>query len=123
MFVLVKRAERPGMRIRPSILCKYRTHSRLIMADRSHIRRTYSDEDQGEMIREGFEPTAGEAAGVSEFAIGDDEDEATGSEEGEEESKAKSRQRGCRGENGKTERTASNYGTLDDQHVWANDGS
>lgn len=37
--------------------------------------RTYDDEDQGEVVREGFEPSKFNPASSTSFAVGDDDDE------------------------------------------------
>ena len=67
-----------------------------IRATNLFCRRTYDDEDQGEDIRTGFEPTNVPAAESSDFAVGDDEDD---------EGAATSGQR--------------SYEDLDDSNVWS----
>lgn len=80
------------------------------------ISRTYEDEDEGEVVREGFEPGRINPASRSDFAIGDDDDEPGNvgkmhedSEEAHQWDESNSRrQKG----------SSQTYGTLDDRHVW-----
>lgn len=61
-------------------------------------RRTYDDEDQGDAIRHGFEPSEVPMEIASEFAVGDDEEESN-------------HQR-------TSPPNASSYDEFDDRHVW-----
>ena len=66
-------------------------------------RRTYEDEDEGEDIRQGFDPgdiPAASAAG-SEFAVGEDEEDEENIDVDNSRNKASAR-----------------YGELDDRNVW-----
>ncbi|KAI4255938.1 MAG: hypothetical protein LQ352_002323 [Teloschistes flavicans] len=62
-----------------------------------HFVRTYDDEDEGEDIRHGFDPSNIQPVGGSEFAIDDDEDDQE--------------------EDGR-DRQGQDYGELDDSRVW-----
>ena len=62
----------------------------------------YGDEDQGEALRSGFQPNEEPPAGVSNFAVGDDEEEDENNE----------------GPDGKANKAAPQYGALDDRNVW-----
>jgi hypothetical protein len=68
-----------------------------------YSRRTYDDEDQGEAIREGFEPNDLPIAAPSDFAVGEDEDDDDGSS--------------SRG------RDPQPIEGLDDRHVWDDSGT
>ena len=80
--------------------------------------RTYEDEDEGEVIREGFEPSRINPASGSDFAIGDDDDEPGNvgkmhedSEEAQQWGKSNRKHKDAPG-------VAHAYDTLDDRHVW-----
>ena len=62
-----------------------------------HFIRTYDDEDEGEIIRSGFQPGETPVAESSDFAVGDDEEDQGDDREGQ----------------GSTQ-----YDSLDDRHVW-----
>ena len=62
-----------------------------------HFIRTYDDEDEGEIIRHGFQPGETPAVDSSDFAVGDDEEEPGSDRENQ----------------GNTQ-----YDSLDDRHVW-----
>lgn len=96
--MLERKEVQAGTKLSPNVTCKYPsllTHEIVY----SFHRRTYPDENQGEDIREGYEPTDSDAvidpkssAEVPEFAVGeeeeDDEDEGnTSSPDDSEESK------------------------------------
>ena len=87
-----------------------------------HYIRTYDDEDEGEDIRDGFDPSKVPPAGASKFAVGDEEDEeeAVGSEE--QASQSDEAQVWAQGEpkNDSSRQDASRerYDDLDDRHVW-----
>lgn len=71
--------------------------------------RTYDDEDEGEMIRGGFQPAKEPASNCSD-PVGDDEDEQGGdgpSEEAEQWSERPNR-----------DQSNTQYASLDDRHVW-----
>ncbi len=75
-----------------------------------HFVRTYDDEDEGEIIRSGFQPGKEGAPGSSDFAVGGDEDEqgdATGSGEAQQQD-----------ERHDQDQTNTQYGNLDDREVW-----
>lgn len=75
-----------------------------------HFVRTYDDEDEGEMIRGGFQPAKEPVSNSSDSAVGDDEDEQGGdgpSEEAEQWSERPDR-----------DRSNTQYAGLDDRHVW-----
>ena len=48
--------------------------------DLTRSRRVYDDEDEGEAVRSGFEPNRVPPAEVSEFAIGEDDEEEEASD-------------------------------------------
>lgn len=68
------------------------------------------------MIRSGFEPTKSSGSGTSDFAVGDD-DEASNDDGDAMESDDS---RGWK-ERSKQENPKSDYGTLDEGHVWKAD--
>ena len=61
-----------------------------------HFVRTYDDEDEGEIIRHGFQPETA-VADASDFAMGDDEEEQG---------------------NDREDQGNAQYDSLDDRHVW-----
>ncbi|KAG6991381.1 hypothetical protein G7Y79_00052g087210 [Physcia stellaris] len=68
-----------------------------------HFVRTYGDEDEGEQIREGFDPSEipATSAPSAEFAVGDDEDEEEDADLDNSRNKPSAR-----------------YGELDDRNIW-----
>lgn len=88
------------------------------------ISRTYEDGDEGEVVREGFEPGRINPASRSDFAIGDDDDEPgnvgrmhENSEEAHQWDESNSRRQKDSSQRSQT------YGTLDDRHVWETNDS
>ena len=75
-----------------------------------HFVRTYDDEDEGEIIRSGFQPGKGPLPDSSDFAVGDDDDEE-GNDQGPEETPQQS-------ERDDQDRRRMQYDSLDDRNVW-----
>ncbi len=90
----------------------------------SLFRKTYEDEGQDEFIRSGFEPSEGPAAGVSDFAVGEDEedvehDHASTHDESDEARRWKQRD----GAEDLPAKGSPTYGSLDEErHVWGTGG-
>lgn len=54
-----------------------RSYSKRIAANQSGLsRKTYEDEGHAETVRQGFEPTAGPTLEVSDFTIGNDDEDS-----------------------------------------------
>lgn len=89
-------------------------------------RRTYGDEDEeGKVVRQGFEPSKFNPATDSEFAVGDDDDEPQNVGKLREESEEVRQSGDGQDEDGGEDspEASTRYGTLDDRHVWdAKDG-
>lgn len=80
--------------------------------------RTYDDEDEGETVREGFEPSKLNPASSSSFAIDNDDDErANVGKMHEESEEAQHWDEGEDQDEGEPSPKAK-YGSLDDRHVW-----
>lgn len=75
-----------------------------------HFVRTYDDEDEGKVIRSGFQPAKEPASNSSDFAVGDDEDEQ--GDDGAFEEAQQWNERHHR------DRSNTRYPSLDDRHVW-----
>ncbi|KAL8803088.1 MAG: hypothetical protein Q9182_003401 [Xanthomendoza sp. 2 TL-2023] len=99
-----------------------------------HYIRTYNDEDEGEEIRHGFDPSKIPPAGASEFAVGEEEDDDDDDEEHEEEG-AWSQEQAKESDESRTwaqredgygsslhSRSNTGYGNLDDRQVWRSGG-
>ena len=75
-----------------------------------HFIRTYDDEDEGDVIRSGFEPDQGSQPDPLDFAVGDDEDEqGIGPGPGETDRRNKRDEQ---------DRSRTQYENLDDRNVW-----
>ena len=100
---LEKKVDLRGMKPRQGILCKYCYCSSEQSGRRlTSFSRAYDDQDEGEVIREGFEPSKFNPITDSEFAVGDDDDEPQNVGRMHEDSAEAS----------------TKYGDLDDRHVW-----
>lgn len=104
--------------MRQSISCKSPLDVLVHSNISSYARRVYDDEDEGEDIRHGHEPSDIPPAGASEFAVGEEEedDDAGEGEAGNGSDEARTWSR--------SERSSSPPGVgkyhdaLDDRHVW-----
>lgn len=85
-----------------------------------HYVRAYDDEDEGEDIRLGFDPSEVAPAGASNFAIEDDEEEEAGSEEQARPSNDTQMwaQREPSDDGSRHDASRKHYDDLDDRHVW-----
>lgn len=110
------------MRMSPSITCESPFNAWFQGKSLHSCRRTYSDEDEGEDIRHGFDPSRIPPAGASEFAVGDeDEDEDEEDEAGHEEPRHQSDEARTwsQEEHGIRPTGAGKYREdLDDRHIW-----
>ena len=105
--------------MRPSILCKYLIRPGVIIAKLNVHRRTYSDQEHGQVIRDGFEPPSKLApSGSSEFAVGDDEDEGQ-SDNSQHESDEDRQWKQGDAHDGTSPKKGSKYDSLDDGNVWS----
>jgi len=89
------------------------------------VSRTYGDEDEGKIVREGFEPAKLNPATKSDFAVGDDDGEPQHVGRMHEDSEEARQLDNGQGEDQVTSspEASTKYGTLDDRHVWdAKDG-
>ena len=78
------------------------------------ISRAYKDEDEGKIVREGFEPSKFNPVSSSDFAVGDDDDEPQNVGQMQE-----GWDRGDVDDSVKPPRADSpQYATLDDRNVW-----
>lgn len=112
-----------GMKPRQSSSCK-RLGS-WMDADAYTYSRTYDDEDEGKVVRQGFEPGKFNPVTNSDFAVGDDDDEPQNVGKMQEESEEARRWASGRAEDEERSvpEASTNHGSLDDRHVWnAKDG-
>jgi len=87
--------------------------------------RAYDDEDEGEVVRQGFEPSKLNLGSDSDFAIGDGDDEPQNVGKMQAKSEDAKEWDNGQGEDPESSSPKANtkYGTLDDRHVWdAKDG-
>ncbi|KAI4243248.1 MAG: hypothetical protein L6R40_003616 [Gallowayella cf. fulva] len=92
-----------------------------------HFIRAYDDEDEGQDIRQGFDPSKVPAAGASEFAVGEDDEEdeeehqqkAEPGEQVNESDEARTWAQRDHSDDGSARAESSGrYGNLDDGQVW-----
>ena len=96
-----------------NILCKFRRFTRHGDAQLTGQSRTYSGDDEGEAIREGFDPRNLESIPPADHEYEDDNGEHASDD---------SRHRGKNDESSKrSEQQGAEYGSLGDSNVW--DGS
>ena len=84
------------------------------------IRKTFADEGHSETVRQGFEPTQGPILEVSEFAIGDDNEDKEDDAASPHEESDEARQWKQHGEpQDSTRERSPTYGSLDEERrVW-----
>ena len=73
MCELGKKVVRRGIKQRLSTLCKYELCNAMILPNLA-LSRTYDDEHEGEVVREGFDPNESDVTADSNFAVGDNDD-------------------------------------------------
>lgn len=84
-------------------------------------RRTYDDEDEGEDIRLGHDPSDIPPAGASEFAVGDDEEEEEAAAgQGESSDQSEEARMWAQSKRDSPSKRSDRYrdDDLDDRHVW-----
>ncbi len=103
-------------------LCKSTIGPLLSSPGPSHLikRRTYDDEYEGNVIRDGYEPGNISPPESSNSARGDNDDESDSKADGVGEESDEAREWKESGNQAETRRK-SDYGSLDDGHVWKAD--